>query len=388
MTLHEPLGLAPRPSRHLSCVGLIAARALHRLGEEPDARQRGPKLVAHFRDEVGLQLAQVGLAPQEHEDEHDARDGDEDEADREHAEEEVEHVADEHEHDPDEQDERGRDDDQEDEELDDASVPRRCRFARRTSYTRIKLEVIRAPRASLRGGPGRPDGQPELERQRTLAREHPEAVVAPETAAARRAEPRRVSGRVDDVDRHDSQGERVPCDDVRHGLSAARAAHAGARRLHDRNRARLEFARGDRRLQRDGRGAVRNAARRAGSAKARARTAMSRSPRCTPSAATARALRPRSRGPARGRPRATRGSASRSSSAASAGASVLWATRRPSSPRTIVFARRRHARSRRARRRATRRALCAARQRWAVVAAVAQLGDDGRRSPAVACTAS
>ena len=97
--LHEPLGLAPEPVDALVERGLIAAGALHRLGEEPDARQRRPKLVAHLRDEVGLQLAQVRLAPEEDQHEHDARDGDQHEADRERAEEQVERAADEHEHD-------------------------------------------------------------------------------------------------------------------------------------------------------------------------------------------------------------------------------------------------------------------------------------------------
>ena len=70
---HQPLGLAPEAVDALVERGLVAAGALHRLGEQPDARQRRPKLVAHLRYEVGLQLAQVGLAPEEHEHEHDAR---------------------------------------------------------------------------------------------------------------------------------------------------------------------------------------------------------------------------------------------------------------------------------------------------------------------------
>ena len=72
---------------------LVAARALHRLDEEADARERRAKLVAHLGDEVGLELAQVRLAPQEDQDEDDPRDRDEDEADREDAEEDVERAA-------------------------------------------------------------------------------------------------------------------------------------------------------------------------------------------------------------------------------------------------------------------------------------------------------
>ena len=70
----EPLGLAaeaPRGTCRWSAWSV--ARALHRLGEEADARQRGAKLVADLRDEVGLELAEVGLAPEEDEHEHDAR---------------------------------------------------------------------------------------------------------------------------------------------------------------------------------------------------------------------------------------------------------------------------------------------------------------------------
>ena len=80
----EPLGLASErrrgtcpawPGRRARAPCVSAKRRM--LGE------RRAELVAHLRDEVGLQLAQVGLAPQEHEHEHDARDGDQHEAHRE-----------------------------------------------------------------------------------------------------------------------------------------------------------------------------------------------------------------------------------------------------------------------------------------------------------------
>ena len=77
-------------ARHLSSVARSPRERGQGLDEEADARERRAKLVAHLRHEVGLELAQVRLAPQEDEDEHDARDGDEDEADGEDAEEDVE----------------------------------------------------------------------------------------------------------------------------------------------------------------------------------------------------------------------------------------------------------------------------------------------------------
>ncbi len=61
--LREALGLLAERLQALVLRRGVAPRALHRLGEEADARQRRAKLVADLRDEVCLQLAEVRLAP-------------------------------------------------------------------------------------------------------------------------------------------------------------------------------------------------------------------------------------------------------------------------------------------------------------------------------------
>jgi hypothetical protein len=136
--------------------------------------------VAHLRHEVGLEFAQVGFPPQEDQHEDDAGDGHQDEADRERAEEQVEGAAQEHQDDAHQQDERRRYDDQEDEELNDAPIPEALpvlghghKIARLLECGAHRLERGLHPFV----------GQPELERQRPLAREHPEAIVAPQAAA-------------------------------------------------------------------------------------------------------------------------------------------------------------------------------------------------------------
>src|ERR1044071_1348388 len=54
-------------------LGIAAAQAKG-LGEHTDRRERRAQLVRHFRDEVALQLGEVGLAPNEDPYEHAARD--------------------------------------------------------------------------------------------------------------------------------------------------------------------------------------------------------------------------------------------------------------------------------------------------------------------------
>ncbi len=78
--------------------------------------------MAHLRHEVGLQLAQVRLAAQEDEHEHDAGDDNEHEADGQQPEEDVEDVPQEHEHDAHGEDEDRRDDDEVHEQLDNPQI--------------------------------------------------------------------------------------------------------------------------------------------------------------------------------------------------------------------------------------------------------------------------